>query len=78
MTKWLDHVKAYQTKHKCSYKEALTKAKDSYTRTTKPRAKKVAVPKGKKEKVDNKEKDKKMGKAPKMVSTEGECKTCKY
>jgi hypothetical protein len=77
MTKWLDHVKAYQTKHKCSYKEALVKAKNSYTRTTKPRTK-SSIPKGKKEKVDNKEKDPKMGKAPKMVTTEGECKKCKY
>ena len=27
---WIKHVKAYQKKHKCSYKEALVGAKSTY------------------------------------------------
>jgi hypothetical protein len=30
MTKWIEHVKAYAKKHKCSYKEALQRAKHTY------------------------------------------------
>jgi len=29
---WIAHVKAYQSQHGCSYKEAMTRAKDSYRR----------------------------------------------
>ena len=27
---WIEHVKAYQAKYGCSYKEAMSKAKDTY------------------------------------------------
>ena len=27
---WINHVKAYAKKHKCSYREAMSKAKASY------------------------------------------------
>jgi len=27
---WINHVKQYQDKHKCSYKEALSKSKSTY------------------------------------------------
>ena len=30
MNDWIKHVKAYQAKHGCSYKEALQKAKATY------------------------------------------------
>ena len=30
MNPWISHVKAYQAKHKCSYKEALQKSKATY------------------------------------------------
>lgn len=30
--KWIEHVKAYQAQHGCSYKEAMTRAKESYRR----------------------------------------------
>lgn len=30
MNPWVQHVKAYQTKHKCSYKHALKHARASY------------------------------------------------
>ena len=33
MSPWIQHVKAYQTKHRCSYKEAMTKSKASYRKT---------------------------------------------
>ncbi len=29
-SKWIEHVKAYAKKHKCSYKEAMSRAKASY------------------------------------------------
>ena len=29
---WVDHVRAYQTQHGCTYKEAMTRAKESYRR----------------------------------------------
>jgi hypothetical protein len=29
---WIEHVKAYQSKHKCSYKQALKGAKSSYSK----------------------------------------------
>lgn len=30
VSKWIEHVKAYCKKHKCSYKEGMSKAKASY------------------------------------------------
>ena len=30
--RWVEHVKAYQAQHGCSYKEAMSRAKDSYRR----------------------------------------------
>ena len=30
---WVAHVKAYQTQHGCTYKEAMTRAKESYRRS---------------------------------------------
>lgn len=30
MNAWIQHVKDYQAKHKCSYKEAMQKAKMTY------------------------------------------------
>ena len=30
MNPWISHVKAYQAKHKCSYKEAMQKSKATY------------------------------------------------
>jgi hypothetical protein len=32
---WIEHVKAYQAKHKCSYREALKGAKSSYVKVGK-------------------------------------------
>ena len=34
MTTWLEHVKAYQAEHGCSYKEALKGASSTYTKKT--------------------------------------------
>ena len=31
-SKWIDHVKAYQSKHGCSYKEALSNASKTYSK----------------------------------------------
>ena len=32
MNSWIAHVKSYQSKHNCSWKEALSGAKNSYTK----------------------------------------------
>lgn len=32
VSKWIEHVKAYSVKHGCTYREAMTQAKDSYSR----------------------------------------------
>ena len=34
MPNWIEHVKAYQTEHGCSYKEALKGASSTYTKKT--------------------------------------------
>src|SRR2546421_12470591 len=39
--KWLEHVKAYQAKHGCTYKEAMTLSKASYKRINSKRVRKV-------------------------------------
>ena len=33
--RWISHVKAYQKKHNCSYKQAMARAKKSYKKTRK-------------------------------------------
>ena len=50
---WILHVKAYSKKHKVSYKEAMSKAKETYKGGAKKDDKKKPV---KKEKKDMKEK----------------------
>jgi hypothetical protein len=40
MTAWIDHVKAYAQKHKCSYKEALSRSRPSYKPMSKSSTKK--------------------------------------
>ena len=34
MTAWIQHVKNYQQEHGCSYKEAMSRAKDTYQKQT--------------------------------------------
>ena len=34
-TAWISHVKAYQKKHNCTYKEALSRSKATYKKKTK-------------------------------------------
>ena len=34
MTAWIDHVKNYQQEHGCSYKEAMSRSKDTYQKQT--------------------------------------------
>ena len=34
MPNWIEHVKAYQAEHGCSYKEALKGASSTYTKKT--------------------------------------------
>jgi len=48
---WIEHVKAYASKNKVSYKEAMSKAKASY----KPKGKKVDKKPVKKSKKDKEE-----------------------
>jgi hypothetical protein len=62
MTDWTDHVKKFASKNGISYKEAMTKAKESYKpketgKMKEPKEKKESKPREKKEKMEKKEKE---------------------
>jgi hypothetical protein len=57
MTAWTEHVKAYAQKNGISYKQAMTEAKTSYTKSTaEPKATSASGMPAKKEKSAKKEK----------------------
>ena len=61
MSSWTDHVKDYAKKHSVTYKEAMSSAKATYTKSTKAKESKVkeagetTMPKKKKEKKEEKQ-----------------------
>ncbi len=70
MGDWVSHVKAYAAKNKVSYKEAMSAAKASYTKTTKakePKEKKAKESKEAKTPVKRKKKEEKQEEMPEIV-----------
>tara|TARA_R110002126_G_scaffold285685_1_gene436208 strand:- start:1697 stop:2008 length:312 start_codon:yes stop_codon:yes gene_type:complete len=67
---WVEHVKAYATKNKVSYKDALKSAGASYTKATKtkePKEKKAKESKEAKAPVKRKKKEEKKEEMPEIV-----------